>query len=225
MCLSVRDDIFGTTRPTSPNFCACYLWPWLGPRTHGTTFRALKVTFRVATPEAESAVYDWLVCRRVVMCKRFCRPADMASMAQADVNWRMSSVLPTPRSPTTRTLNSGANSARHFLDAWSTWTSWEVLWGDRRGLWVGEPRCWRSDVGRSATCPPPAAAISSAASWSTSSSNDTWRPIYKLSYDSSQDYLRVYRLAIVTYNGLSPFLEMLQVSLRTLSPTTLRFCK
>jgi len=29
-----------------------------GQRTHGTTFRALKVTSQVATPGAESAVYD-----------------------------------------------------------------------------------------------------------------------------------------------------------------------
>ena len=33
-----------------------------GQRTHGTTFRALKVTSRVAKPGAESAVYDCLVC-------------------------------------------------------------------------------------------------------------------------------------------------------------------
>ena len=32
-----------------------------GQQTQGTTFRALKVTFQVATPGAESAVYDWLV--------------------------------------------------------------------------------------------------------------------------------------------------------------------
>jgi len=32
-----------------------------GRRTHGTTFRALKVTFQVATTGAESAVYDCLV--------------------------------------------------------------------------------------------------------------------------------------------------------------------
>jgi len=29
--LSVRDHISGTTRPIFTNFCACYLWPWLGP--------------------------------------------------------------------------------------------------------------------------------------------------------------------------------------------------
>ena len=31
VCLSVRDHIFGTTRPIFTNFCTCYLWPWLGP--------------------------------------------------------------------------------------------------------------------------------------------------------------------------------------------------
>ena len=35
--------------------------PVAGQRTHGTTFRALKVTSQVATPGAESAVYDCLV--------------------------------------------------------------------------------------------------------------------------------------------------------------------
>jgi len=35
--------------------------PVAGQRTHGTTFRALIVTSRVATPGADSAVYDCLV--------------------------------------------------------------------------------------------------------------------------------------------------------------------
>ena len=39
----------------------CAVIPAAGQRTHGTTFRALKVTFQVATPGAESAVYDCLV--------------------------------------------------------------------------------------------------------------------------------------------------------------------
>jgi len=30
-CLSVREHIFGNTCPTSTIWCACYLWPWLGP--------------------------------------------------------------------------------------------------------------------------------------------------------------------------------------------------
>ena len=39
----------------------CAVLPVAGQRTHGTIFLALKVTFRVATPGAESAIYDWLV--------------------------------------------------------------------------------------------------------------------------------------------------------------------
>jgi len=39
----------------------CAVIPVAGQRTHGTTFRALKVTFQVATQEAETAVYDSLV--------------------------------------------------------------------------------------------------------------------------------------------------------------------
>ena len=31
VCLFVRDHICGTVRPIFTNFCACYLWPWLGP--------------------------------------------------------------------------------------------------------------------------------------------------------------------------------------------------
>jgi len=42
-----------------------------GQRTHGTTFRALKVTSQVATPGAESTVYDCLVAR-AVSTARFC---------------------------------------------------------------------------------------------------------------------------------------------------------
>ena len=39
----------------------CAVIPVAGQRTHGTTFRALKVTSQVATPGAESAVCDCLV--------------------------------------------------------------------------------------------------------------------------------------------------------------------
>jgi len=39
-----------------------------GQRTHGTTFRALRVTSQVATPKAESAVYDCLVVQ--LRCSR-----------------------------------------------------------------------------------------------------------------------------------------------------------
>ena len=38
-----------------------YIIPVAGQRTDGTTFRARKVTSQVATPGAESAVYDCLV--------------------------------------------------------------------------------------------------------------------------------------------------------------------
>ena len=31
VCLSIRDHILGTTCPIFTKFCACYLWPWLGP--------------------------------------------------------------------------------------------------------------------------------------------------------------------------------------------------
>ena len=42
----------------------CAVIPVVGQRTHGTTFRALKVTSQVATPGAVSAVYDCLVVHR-----------------------------------------------------------------------------------------------------------------------------------------------------------------
>ena len=42
--------------------------PAAGQRTHGTTFWPLKVSsLQVATPRAESAVYDWLVIDAVMM--------------------------------------------------------------------------------------------------------------------------------------------------------------
>jgi len=43
------------------NMCVVGLIPVAGQRTHRTIFLVLKVTFRVATPGAESAVYDCLV--------------------------------------------------------------------------------------------------------------------------------------------------------------------
>ena len=39
----------------------CAIIPVAGQRTPRTTFQALKVTFEVATPGAESAIYDYLV--------------------------------------------------------------------------------------------------------------------------------------------------------------------
>jgi len=35
VCLSVRKDISGTTRDLWQFFCACCLWPWLGPPLAG----------------------------------------------------------------------------------------------------------------------------------------------------------------------------------------------
>jgi len=49
------------TRSLGLGYKLCAVIPVAGQRTHGTTFRVLKVTSRVATPGAESAVYDWLV--------------------------------------------------------------------------------------------------------------------------------------------------------------------
>jgi len=34
VCVSVREDISGTTRAIFTNFCACCLWPWLGAYRH-----------------------------------------------------------------------------------------------------------------------------------------------------------------------------------------------
>ena len=49
------------TRSLGLGYKLCAVIPVTGQRTHGTTFRALKVTSRVALPGAESAVYDCLV--------------------------------------------------------------------------------------------------------------------------------------------------------------------
>ena len=49
------------TRSLGHGYKLCAVIPITGQRTHWTTFRALKVTFQVAAPGAESAVYDCLV--------------------------------------------------------------------------------------------------------------------------------------------------------------------
>jgi len=46
--------------------------PVASQRTHGTTFRALKVASQVATPGAESAVYDCLVLHMCTFLLRNC---------------------------------------------------------------------------------------------------------------------------------------------------------
>jgi len=48
------------TRSLGLGYKLCAVIPAAGQRTHGATFRALKVTSQVATPGAESAVYDCL---------------------------------------------------------------------------------------------------------------------------------------------------------------------
>jgi len=49
------------TRSLGLVYKLCAVTAVAGQRTHGTTFRALKVTSQVATPGAESAVHDCLV--------------------------------------------------------------------------------------------------------------------------------------------------------------------
>ena len=44
----------------------CAVIPVAGQRTHGTTFRSLKVVSQVATPGAESEVYDISIPRPVM---------------------------------------------------------------------------------------------------------------------------------------------------------------
>jgi len=46
------------TRSLGLGYKLCAVIPVAGQRTHGTTFRALIVTSRMATPGAESAAYD-----------------------------------------------------------------------------------------------------------------------------------------------------------------------
>jgi len=50
------------TRSLGLGYKLCAVIPVAGQRTHGSTFRALKVSSQVATSGAESAVYDCLVC-------------------------------------------------------------------------------------------------------------------------------------------------------------------
>ena len=49
------------TRSLGLGYKMCAVLSVTGQRTHGTTYRALKVTFQVATTGAESAVCDCLV--------------------------------------------------------------------------------------------------------------------------------------------------------------------
>jgi len=68
----------------------CAIIPVAGQRTHGTTFRALKVTSRVATTGTESAVYDCFVdTRRILrgtgsMTRSIIRPSVSMSVSSFD---------------------------------------------------------------------------------------------------------------------------------------------
>ena len=76
-----------TLRCLGLSYKQCAVIPVAGQRTHGTTFRALKVTSQVATPGAESAVYDSLVVDVVMWLRRRnsklagCRPTATAALA------------------------------------------------------------------------------------------------------------------------------------------------
>ena len=59
--LYVAAQLKRSARSLRLGYKMCAVIPVAGQRTHGTTFRALKVTLQVATPGAESAVYDCLV--------------------------------------------------------------------------------------------------------------------------------------------------------------------
>jgi len=58
------------TRSLGLGYKLCAVILVAGQRTHGTTFHALKVTCQVATPGAESAVYD---CFVLISCDHFPR--------------------------------------------------------------------------------------------------------------------------------------------------------
>ena len=53
------------TRSLGLGYKLCAIIPVAGHRTHGTTFRTLKLTSQVATPGAQSAIYDCLVSKVV----------------------------------------------------------------------------------------------------------------------------------------------------------------
>jgi len=70
------------TRSLGLGYKLCAVIPVAGQRTHGTTFRTVKVTSQVTTPGAESAVceclvrsgLDWMSCDRVVCRSILCDP-------------------------------------------------------------------------------------------------------------------------------------------------------
>jgi len=60
-CSTSRPTEARCTRSLGLGYKPCAVMPAAGQRTHGPTFRALKVTSCVAAPGAESAVHDCLV--------------------------------------------------------------------------------------------------------------------------------------------------------------------
>ena len=60
-CSTSRPTEARCTRSLGLGYKLCVVMPAAGQRTHGPTFRALKVTSCVAAPGAESAVHDCLV--------------------------------------------------------------------------------------------------------------------------------------------------------------------
>jgi len=70
-----------------------------GQRTHGTTFRPLKLTSQVSTPGAESAVYDCLVVRLFPADLKF---GDVGRDVSSQESHRLNAVTastPVPRQP------------------------------------------------------------------------------------------------------------------------------
>jgi len=65
----------------------CAVIPFAGQRTHGTTFPSLKVTSQVATPGAESAVYNCLVIGSFVHFNRR-RSSPLLVYIQKETFWK-----------------------------------------------------------------------------------------------------------------------------------------
>ena len=100
-----------TRRPAEPQrtrslrlgYKLCAAIPVAGQRTHGTTFWAFKVTSQVATPGAESAVCDCLVCilrTHMIVDLLFSLSATQSrSRSSASAMLWSTSASPTPKNP------------------------------------------------------------------------------------------------------------------------------
>ena len=76
------------TRSLGLGYKLCAIIPVADQRTHGTTFRALKVTSQVASPGAESAVYVCLVLIQVTYCIVVCESFEGVQGCRRAVRWR-----------------------------------------------------------------------------------------------------------------------------------------